>query len=357
MTSPVVTDTIASSSSLSPPATSPERQSRPARRTAARRRGDRCRRSGGRCRRSLPDSSNAVAGIARLECPEASRDEEEATCRARRPGLLDEALGSGQPAAARGRLAAEHERQTEPERAPRGPLAVTGVEAREVRPLPRAGAGIVLTDEVGGDGQPLEVVAAERGAAASSSSYASRHERRSNASRPSSTRVVTANSLATSPRTHGHLSRQTLGHADRDPRLVQPHAVHRGGFHGRRLGRPELPRRRRRHRRARRHQGPGVAAGRVGPLDARGVGVRGQGRPDAGRAAQGRAERDRRRRRRSRRADTGRAPRRSSGLRPGGRQARPSCHVARRRRRRRRATLRRRPSSRVSCSPATATRR
>ena len=46
----------------------------------------------------------------------------------------------------------------EPERAAGGPLAVTGVEEREMRPLPRVGAGIVLADEVGGDRQALEVV-------------------------------------------------------------------------------------------------------------------------------------------------------------------------------------------------------
>ena len=226
LTSPVVTDTIASSS------------------------------SGGRRRRrpsaseGLPDAQHpegeeigvaAPAGdvddlcrqlarrrrVARLERPEASRDEQVATRGASRPDLVDEPLGSRQPA-----------RCSWPSRrGARGPGRARRRTARPARGHRRRGTrGVPApTRRALASSSPTRWAATARrsrssppsGAAASSSSYASRHERRSNASRPSSTRVVTADSLAASPRAHGSLSRQTLGHAEPDPRHVQPDAVHR----------------------------------------------------------------------------------------------------------------------------------
>ena len=59
------------------------------------------------------------------------------------------------------RLAAQDQREREPERAPRSSVGVTGSEARLMGLGPGSVAGGVLTHEVGSDREALEVVDAE----------------------------------------------------------------------------------------------------------------------------------------------------------------------------------------------------
>jgi hypothetical protein len=77
-------------------------------------------------------------------------------------GLAGQTFGSGEPAAGAGRLPAQEQVEAEPERATSSSVHVATAGGEALRPLPRQLARPLLADEVGGDGEPLEVVLAER---------------------------------------------------------------------------------------------------------------------------------------------------------------------------------------------------
>ena len=125
--------------------------------------------------RSLSSNRRAMATISsgerrrpslRHRCSSASRNtgtRSKPRAGARRaPTSSSEPRGAGEPPARLRHLAPEQEADRQPAGAPRRPVGIAAPGALEVRPLPRPAALLVATDQVGGDGEPLEVVGLQR---------------------------------------------------------------------------------------------------------------------------------------------------------------------------------------------------
>ncbi len=149
--SPAVTATIASSSSERPASTSPRpTRTTPCWCTAIASRSA----SPKRCPASAEAASSAL--VAAQE-----RGQRRQVAALDAVAVAQQPLGAGEPAARLGGLAAQRQEQPEPERAADGRLDRAGLHMGTVRPLEHGQVLGLVAEHVGGQGQPLEIVAAE----------------------------------------------------------------------------------------------------------------------------------------------------------------------------------------------------
>ena len=102
------------------------------------------------------------ARVTAFECLQRGRNEQVSLGDTVEVAVFDEPSGAGQPPARTGHLSLEQEPQRQPERATGGLGGIIEPETLEVRAFPGVRALGVPTDEVGGDGQPLEILGIER---------------------------------------------------------------------------------------------------------------------------------------------------------------------------------------------------
>lgn len=101
-------------------------------------------------------------GIARVHAPRRHRDQQVSPLHAVQLVVVQQPLCPGEPAAGAGHLLSVDQPEDQPERSPDSPHHLPPVKQLPVRPLPRRGGGLVLTNQVRSDRKSLEILRRQR---------------------------------------------------------------------------------------------------------------------------------------------------------------------------------------------------